>query len=154
MRVVAIIFCFIFALIAISFVPFVFDSSHDIMVAAYTDTGNVTTGAAETSGNVTLTDDPYLDRLTSVTDITSTNGNDTPIASSYANNTLLVAGLAASQDRALSITYEYDNTSEFPNSGQVLQVVPTFVLIALITLVVAIPAGLVIVGWSKMRGQR
>lgn len=153
MRVLAVAFAFIFALIAMSFLPFIFDSAHDTITEAYTDTGNVTTGGAETTGNVTLTDDPYLNRLTSVLTITSTHGNDTPIASVYDDVTgnLTVSGLIASQTRTLTINYEYDSTGEFTNATQVIQVMPTMVIVALIALIVAIPSALLFIAWTWVK---
>lgn len=79
-----------------------------------TDTPIVTTGANQTSANVTLSYDLYQAALAEVYSITSSNNTDTPAASNYTASTrlLTVGGLIPSITRTLTINYlaETDDT--------------------------------------------
>lgn len=154
MKYLAIAFSLLFAMIAMVFIPAVVTSSHETITNEYTDTGNITTGVGETSGNMTLTEDLYLDRLASILTLTSTHGADNPVATSYnsTTNILIVGGLIASQTRLITCTYEYNSSDEFPNSTQVMQMVPTMVVLALLALIVGIPMGLFAIAWRKAKG--
>jgi len=68
---------------------------------------SVTTAAAVTSANVTLTADLFQDDTAEVTGITSNVTMDAPVASTYVSATkvLLVGGLTAGADHTLTITY-------------------------------------------------
>ena len=156
MRYLAVAFCLLFAMIALTFLPAIVESFHTTITDELTDTGNITTGAGETTGNMTLTEDLYLDRMASVLTLTSTYGSDDPVASSYdsTTNNFVVSGLVASQSRIITALYEYDSSSEFPNARQLSQAGPTIVILALLALLVAIPAGLILIGWKRMRGSR
>jgi len=73
----------------------------------------VTTGAAQTTANVTLSNDLYLDDAARVSSISS-NITESPVATSYvaADDALLVSALAADDTRTLTIIYlaETDDT--------------------------------------------
>ncbi len=77
--------------------------------------GTVTTAAGVTSANVTLSQDLFEDRTSEVSEITSTFVNDFPIASTYttASNKLLVIGLAASENRTLTIKYKIGRLDDY-----------------------------------------
>lgn len=156
MKYLAVAFSLLFAMVALSFLPAIVESFHTTITDELTDTGNITTGAGVTTGNMTLTEDLYLDRMASVLTLTSTYGSDDPVASSYdsATNGFVVSGLAASQSRIITAHYEYDSSSEFPNARQLVQSGPVIVILALLALIVAIPSGLILIGWRRMRGSR
>lgn len=155
MRYLAVAFSLIFAIVAFTFMPSVIDSFHTTITDEITDTGNVTTGGGETAGNMTLTEDLYMDRLGSIISLTSSYGSDDPVASAYdaETNELDIDGLAASQSRIITAVYEYDTSSEFPNARQLVQVGPTIVILSLIVLVIAIPLGLIFIAYRRLRGQ-
>ena len=77
---------------------------------------SVVTGGGETSANVTLTTDPFLDKASEVS-ITSSLGAgvETPVAVSYATatNDLLVGDLAASQTRTLYVVYYMERDDQY-----------------------------------------
>lgn len=146
---------FLFVLISLVFIPAITDSMHETLVETYTDVGNITTGAAETTGNITLTDELYRDRLTSILVLDSSLGADTVAATAYDATTRVVdlGGLAASNNRLVTIQYEYDVTDEFINTGEVIEIGPVVVILSLISLVIAIPAGMIYAGVRRMKGR-
>lgn len=77
-------------------------------------TASLTTGAGETSGNVTLTGDLFQDDTAEVTTISSNETLDSAVASSYdtTTNKLLVAGLASDKTRSLTITYSAESEND------------------------------------------
>lgn len=79
-----------------------------------TDAFVVATAAGVTSGNVTLTNDLFLADVGHVTAITSTNGTDTPVATTYteATNVLLITGLLENTSRTLTIEYDADTADQ------------------------------------------
>ncbi len=146
---------FIFALASFVFVPSIVDSFHETIVETQTDTGNVTTAAGETTGNLTLSMELYKARLSSVLALDSSNGSDTPAAADYDEDAqvLEVSGLAADSSRILTADYEYDVSTDFTNSGSVISAGPTFILLALIAIIIGIPAGMGFMLYRKARGH-
>lgn len=67
----------------------------------------VTTGAGETTANVTLTKNLYNDDVSEVIALSSTNGTEAPVATSYDDTTLnlLISALNASITRTLTVEY-------------------------------------------------
>lgn len=67
----------------------------------------VTTAAAQTTANVTLSYDLYQAATAEVIEITSTDGTDTPVSSTYTEATkkLLIAGLNDDASRTLTVEY-------------------------------------------------
>lgn len=67
----------------------------------------VTTAGGVTSANVTLTKDLYQASVDQITSITSPNGSDTPVGSSYTESSkvLNIVGLADGTTRNLTLTY-------------------------------------------------
>lgn len=78
-----------------------------------TDSFVVTTGAAATTANVTLTRDLFQDETSQVIAITSNVSGETPIASTYtsATNYLLLAALNPSSSHLISVNYYSDTDS-------------------------------------------
>ncbi len=74
----------------------------------------VAVGAAVTTANVTLSYDLFQDATAEVQSITSTDGTDTPVATSYvsASKKLLISGLNDDASRTLTVKYyaETDST--------------------------------------------
>lgn len=146
---------FIFALIAFLFMPAIVDSFHETLVETQTDQGNITTGGGETTGNITLATPLYMDRLSSVSSITSTLGTDAPSSTAYtaATQLLVYGGLTASDNRIITVVYEYDATTEFPNTGDAIRMGPVIILISLIVIVMAVPLGGIFMLWRKAKGR-
>lgn len=87
---------------------------HNARVATYTQVApSVVTGGGDTSTNVTLIEPLFGGNIPNVLSITSSYSDvsEAPQASSYVSNTrvLTIIGLAASETRNLSITYQYGN---------------------------------------------
>lgn len=102
------------ALLMIVATPFVFSSIDDGITDPYTQSiSGVTTGAGEYAENVTLGRAVYNDDDSSVTSISSNISGDTPTASAYntTSHALEVSGLAASQTRTLTVTFNIDDPS-------------------------------------------
>jgi len=78
-----------------------------------TDSFVVTTGAGETTENVTLTRDLFQDETSEVIAITSNISGETPIASSYtaATKYLLLSALNPSQSHLVTVNYYSDSDS-------------------------------------------
>lgn len=137
-------------LIAINFLPDMTDSFHETVTGSYTTSGNVTTGVGVTTGEVTLDQELYNDNTGWVTSITSSYAGDSARVSSYAsgNQTLAVAGLAASQNRLLTITYDYDNTSDFVGLEPSARMGPT---ILLFLIAIGFPVGIILLIYRERR---
>jgi hypothetical protein len=73
----------------------------------------VATAGGVTTANITLTKDLYQANIVNLDDITSTDGDDTPVGTDYDEDTLVlaVAGLEASTSRTLTISY-YGETDQ------------------------------------------
>ncbi len=103
-----------------------------------TDLFNNTTGVAETTANLTLTQ-PILDgdRL-NVTVLSSNITSDAPIAYTYqsATNILNVSGLAASDARRLTVTYRVGSLTAFPGVDIAAKFWPLFIVVGVIGVVV------------------
>ncbi len=80
----------------------------------YSESFSVTTGAGETSADVTLTEALYDDNTTYVISATSSQGTDVPAIGAYnaATQELTITGLSASLTRTLSVSYYYESTTE------------------------------------------
>jgi len=146
---------FIFALVSFIFMPWVTDSFHETIVESQADSGNVTTAAGDTSGNLTLTMPLYMERLTSVLDLESSLGTDTPISAAYDEDTqvLEVGGLTAGSSRILTVDYEYDSTTAFTNSRQVISSGPVIIMLALIVIIIGIPLGMGYMVFRRATGR-
>jgi len=155
MKVLALCMAWIFLLMVFPLYPAIIDSFSETITEPTTDLGNITTGAGESTGNITLSEDLYLDRLSVISVLTSDHGPDSPVATSYdsTTNELFIGGLAASQTRDITCTYIYDDIQDFENSREVLQMGPVALVVSHIFLVIAIPALLITVSWRRMRGR-
>jgi len=113
--------------------PIVMDSAHSIQTESQADSYNVTTGAGETSADVTLTRDLWAHNVTAVTNFTSTEATDVPVASSYveATRALTVGGLAESKTRTLSVTYDTDRLGGYVGLSSLAGVMPLIIFIGI-----------------------
>ena len=140
-------------MIMVSFIifPMVMTGTHEVRTDAATATGNVTTGGGVTTGAVSLTGNGglYNDSTDSITSLASDLGADTPIVSSYNISTavLTVGGFAASQNRTITVAYEYDATTDYTGLGSLTSLAPTLVFLALLF------SGVGIV-WHSFKGGR
>lgn len=100
------------------------------------DPFNVTTAAAVTSANVTLSQDLYNDATSGVS-IESDLDTDAPVASTYtaATNYLLVTGLTADDSRQLTITYDIDRLSDYYGAQAGARVLPILIILGVICIV-------------------
>jgi len=113
--------------------PFVMDATHSIQTESQADSYNVTTGAGETSADVILTKDAWAHNVTAVTNFTSTEATDVPVASSYveATKALTVGGLAESKTRTLGVTYDTDRLGDYIGFSSLVGVIPLIIFIGL-----------------------
>lgn len=121
-----------------NFFPTVTDSTHDLQVDVDVQIeATVTTGAAETTADVVLDEELWKSRTTSVTSITSDNVTDEPAADSYveATQTLTVSGLAESDTRELTITYEYDALTDYTMMSMLVSWSPVLLLLGIMGLI-------------------
>lgn len=101
-------------LLMIVALPLLFQAARNAEIDEYTQTFNsVTTGAGETSVNVTLTQDPLDDAVADIISISSNTTVDDPSAAAFytTDNDLEVSGLAASTTRTLQVTYAIASAS-------------------------------------------
>lgn len=115
----------------------------------------VTTGVVENDADVVLVADPWGDSILGIISIVSDNALDAPLPDSYvtATKTLTVRGLAASDTRGLTVTYDYGSLQDHAaNIGTFLGMTPLFITIALISLVVCAGIGGAMVVLNKRRG--
>lgn len=86
------------------------------------------------STTVTLTTDPWKDRTASVTAMTATGAGAAPVASSYttATNALVITGLGADTPQDITVTYDYDATTDFTGLGDMMGLTPLLMWISII----------------------
>lgn len=155
MQYIGAVFALIFVIIAVFFLSPVSSSLHSMEYLTGTETGNVTTAAGETAGNITLSEDVYRDAVTSITDVSSTSISDVPYASAYDTTTgnLTVSGLAASTSRLISVDYRYDNADNPVGLSSIISTTVIVIVLAFIFLLLLVPTGIVIQIWSWFRGS-
>ena len=96
--------------------PGVLGAVQDFRSEEYTEAhGAVTTAAAVTSANITLTQDLFGGRTSEVVSVTSSNTTDVPLVTTYtaASDRLLVTGLGADASRTLTIIYNIGRLDDF-----------------------------------------
>jgi len=121
------------------FPSMVLDGMHSMQTDSRTDTfAAVTTGVAETTGDVILLEELYNDKLGSILQIDSNNTSDTPTIVSYntVTRTLTVGGLVASDTRSLVIEYEIDGLANFPELATLSGTAPLLIFFGIIFLVI------------------
>lgn len=106
---------------------------YDFRTDVRTDLFTVTTGVGVTNSTVQLFTDIY-DNDTSTLDLSSNDGDDTPLYSSYNSTTrnLVVTGLAANTTRTLTALYDYDALSESAAVNNLLDLVPFIWILLLV----------------------
>lgn len=132
--IVGTVMAIIAVMIGIMMFPSLIDSTDSIQYDSITQAANSATGVGETTEDVVLTDPLFEDNTANVTTITSDNGADSPVASSYTSSTdtLTVGGLAASATRVLSITFEADQLSGYTGLSDMVGIGPFIIFAALI----------------------
>lgn len=123
--------------IAIAFVifPVILEGTHDIRVDDATGQfAGVATGVGVTTATVTLTDPLYDADTYWVSNIGSTEGTDTPTASSYASATqnLTVGGLAENKTRTLTVAYSADALTNYSGVSPLVTVAPLIIFVGLL----------------------
>lgn len=113
--------------------PMVMTAIHNSQTDSVTETfaGSVVAAGSTT---VTLTTDPWKDRTASVTAMTATGAGAVPVASTYntATNALVITGLGADTPQDITVTYDYDATSDFTGLGDMMGITPLLIWIAII----------------------
>lgn len=110
------------------------------------DSFYATTGAAETTTNVILRKEIYEDDTTTVS-ISSDLYTDLPALVSYNTTTRLmnISGLSISNNRTLTVTYDYDSLEGWDSINSILDKLPW---IWLLVVIIFAPAALVSM-WVK-----
>lgn len=119
--------------------PMVLDATHDLQTDDQTQTfAAVATGAGVVEADVVLTYDLFSDTIASVTSVTSDNVADTPAASAWtgATNTLTVDGLAESDTRTLTVTYEYDGLTSYSGMSSLAGLTPLLLWFAVLAVLI------------------
>lgn len=112
----------------------------DFRSTEYTEAhGVVTTAAAVTTANVTLTQDLFEDRTSEVVSITSNVTSDVPLVTSYtaATNYLYVSGLTAATTRTLTVVYHIANLADFYGIDLAARTIMTFIILGVIGIIAA-----------------
>lgn len=149
-RIGPVIFGIIGVAILMVIFPIIMSSTHDLKTDQYVQTAAaVATGAGEVAADVVLTEDLYNDDTGSIISITSNNVADTPVAGTYtaATNTLNITGLAASDTRTLTITYEFDALTDYTGMSAMVGMTPLLIWVAILAIVVGGT-------WFAMKGSR
>lgn len=148
-RISPVIFGIIGVAILMIIFPIIMSSTHDLKTDSIVQTAAaVVTGAGEVAADVVLTNDLYNDDNGSVISITSNNVADTPVAGTYtaATNTLNITGLAASDTRTLTITYEFDALTDYTGMSAMVGMTPLLIWVAILAIVVGGT-------WFAMKGR-
>lgn len=101
----------------------------------------VTTGGGDFTAPVVLVADLFDHDILNVTSISSDNVADAPLPYTYTpgTKTLVVRGLAASDTRNITVTYDYGSmTGQFSSASTFLKLIPLFIGIALLLIVVGV----------------
>jgi len=135
-------------IVAFIFFPQVMRTAEEAKVREATETHLVVTGQAEEEADVTLYNDLYKANLEYVVEISSSNENDTPVATDYNEVTkiLTVGGLVAEVTRSLEVNYDTDAIANLTGVGAFLGLTPFLFLGGII----AIIAGVV---WNTFRSR-
>ena len=148
-RTMGVVFGIIGIAIVMIIFPLIMDSTHDVQADTDVDTfAAVTTGAGVYEADVVLTEDLYNDDNSYVTSVTSDNGGDTPVAGTYVagTNTLTVTGLAESDTRDLTVTYEYGALDNYTGMDAIVGMTPLLIWVAILAM---LGAGT----WFAMKGK-
>lgn len=134
------VFILLGALLLIILSPFVISSAHDARVTTFEQSySEVSTPAAVTSANITLSYDLYADAVANVVSSTSNITGDTPSASAYVSvsRQLTVSGLASNTSRTLTVDYEIADPAlaELPTIDAILLVAVFLYFIAILGLI-------------------
>lgn len=123
--------------------PGVLDGTESFRTDVKTQEFTVATGAGETADNVTLTWELWQNAVTEVTTLSSDDTTDNPVASTYtaAGNLLEVTGLAASENRTLTVSYRTAGLDRYAGADTAATKLPTIV----VGLVILIPLALMAV---------
>ena len=134
-KVMVIIGAVITVVVGLVLAPTVLNSVHDAQSDPKTETFSVTTGASQTTADVTLSTPHFHNDTTHIT-VSSDNTNDSPTVDAYDPNTktVTVGGLAASASRTLTVNYEIDAMANYSGAGDILGLVPLLFIVGLLAL--------------------
>ena len=109
----------------------------EFRAAEYTEPHNVTTGAGQTSANVTLSQELYQDS-TAYAEITSNVTADAAVPFSYvaATKSLLITGLLENQSRQLSVVYRYNQLEDYWAIDLLSKTWPLFIGLGILGIIV------------------
>lgn len=124
------------AVIVILLLPAAIISIDDFRLADQEDEFIVSTGGAETSKDVTLSQELFGDETRNAS-VSSNVTADAPIASSYASATqaLTVTGLAVSESHRLTVTYKIDALTDYWGAGTGARVWPIMLILGVIGII-------------------
>lgn len=119
--------------------PFIFNGIHTARTDQFDQNfAEITTAAAATSANITLSRALWGSDAANVVNVSSNFTGDSPSANAYnsVSRILTVGGLASSQTRTLAVTYEIASTTlaELPSVSPLLIVLVVFIILATIGL--------------------
>jgi len=159
---VAIMLGIIFMVIGATLLPDFLSTTVDAKATRHTEVDNPVythaTTPGNTTANITLDYDLYLDSLARVISITSAGSNatgDVPVAGNWTNagNVLRVDGLAPKGNRTLTTVYEFDGTTLTTGTGTVIDVLPTMGALVLLGFGILLMTGSVALGYTRMKGM-
>jgi len=124
-------------IVAFIFFPQIMRTAEEAKVREATETHLVVTDVAEEEAEVTLYNDLYNANLEYVVGISSSNDNDTPVATDYNEVTqkLTVGGLVAEVTRNLEISYDTDAIANLTGVGAFLGLTPFLFLGGIIAII-------------------
>jgi len=108
------------------------DTILEVTTEDYAEPFNVTTGGGVTNTTEELSYSSYYDDLTGIS-ASSDNEDDDPIVMEYDPNTndVVVAGLEASDNRILTITYVRESRQEFTGFSGFVRLLPFLMIVGL-----------------------
>jgi len=125
------------AVVIILMMAAVLTAVDNFRMTEYEESHVVTTGGAETSKTVTLSQELFSDETYNAV-VSSNVTADAPIPSSYASATqaLTVTGLEASETRLLTITYQIDALEDYFGASLGARVWPLMLVLGVIGVIV------------------
>ena len=125
------------AVVIILMMAAVLTAVNDFRMTEYEESHVATTGGAETTYDVTLSQELFSDETYNAV-VTSNVTADAPIPSSYASATqiLTVTGLEASETRLLTITYQIDSLEDYFGASLGARVWPLMLVLGVIGVIV------------------
>lgn len=126
------------AVIIVLLLPASIVALNEFRMTDYEEPHNITTGAGETTANVSLSQELFNDD-TALVSLSSNNTSDAPIPYLYTSATryLLITGLVEDDTRQVTVTYKIDNLTDYVGAGVAAKVWPVFLILGIIGIVAA-----------------